>query len=133
MQKSLEPQWEEPWEIHKNPQETSPNKRSRHLWNSRMTNQGSSLEQIKGTAIVIMDKDYQEKAKALLEDQGTYKALKSDPTSRIKTKLTSLLKKIKSEGGIEDTQYKKMYPTGAVPPKFMAYLKYIKEASHWDL
>ena len=58
------------------------------------------------------------KAKALLEDQGTYKALKSDPTSRIKSKLISLLKKIKSEGGIDDTQYKKMYPTGAVPPKF---------------
>ena len=34
----------------------------------------------KGVAIVIMDReDYQEKAKALLEDQGTYKALKSDP------------------------------------------------------
>ena len=72
----------------------------------------------KGVAIVIMDKeDYQEKAKALLEDQGTYKALKSDPTNRSKTKLISLLKKIKSEGGIDDTQYKKMYPTGAVPPK----------------
>ena len=73
----------------------------------------------KGVAIVIMDKeDYQEKAKALLKDQGTYKALKSDPTSKIKSKLINLLKKIKSEGGIDDTQYKKMYPTGAVPPKF---------------
>ena len=36
----------------------------------------------------------------------------------MKTRLISLLKKIKSEGGISDTQYKKMYPTGAVPPKF---------------
>ena len=73
----------------------------------------------KGVAIVIMDKEeYNEKAKALLEDQGTYKALQSDPTYRMKTKLISLLKKIKSEGGINDTQYKKMYPTGAVPPKF---------------
>ena len=73
----------------------------------------------KGVAIVIMDKeDYQEKSKALLEDQGTYKVLKSDPTSRIKSKLISLLKKIKTEGGIDDTQYKKMYPTGAVPPTF---------------
>ena len=77
------------------------------------------LTEDKGVAIVIMDKeDYQEKAKALLEDQGTYKALKSDPTNRIKTKLISLLKKIKSEGGIDDIQYKKMYPTGGVPPKF---------------
>ena len=73
----------------------------------------------KGVAIVIMDKEeYQEKAEALLEDQGTYKALKTDPTSRIKSKMINLLKKIKSEGGIDDIQYKKLYPTGAVPPKF---------------
>ena len=85
----------------------------------------------KGVAIVTMDrKDYQEKTKALLEDQGTYKALKSDPTNRMKSKMISLLKKIKSEGGIDDTQYKKMYPTEAVLPNFMAYPKYIREASH---
>ena len=78
----------------------------------------------KGVAIFIMDKEeYNEKAKALLEDQGTYKALKSDPTNRMKTKLISLLKKIKSEGGINDTQYNKMYPTGAVPPKFYGFPK----------
>ena len=66
-----------------------------------------------------MDKEkYQEKGKVLLEDKGTYKALKTDPTNRMKTKLINLLKKIKSEGGINDIQYKKMYPTGAVPPKF---------------
>ena len=54
----------------------------------------------KVVAIVIMDKeDYQEKAKALLEDQGTYKALKTDPTGRLKSKMINLLKKIKSEGG----------------------------------
>ena len=42
----------------------------------------------KGVAIVIMDKeDYQDKAKALLEDQGTYKALKTDPTGRLKSKM----------------------------------------------
>ena len=64
------------------------------------------------------EEEYNEKAKVLLEDQGTYKALKTDPTNRMKTELISLLKKIKSEGGIDDTQYKKMYPTGAVPPKF---------------
>ena len=73
----------------------------------------------KGVAIVIMDKeDYQEKAKALLEDQGTYKALKTDPTGRLKSKMINLLKKIKSEGGIDDILHKKLYPTGAVTPKF---------------
>ena len=72
----------------------------------------------KGVAIVIMDKeDYLKKAKALL-DQGTYKALKTDPTSRMKAKMINLLKKIKTEGGIDDILYKKLYPTGAVTPKF---------------
>ena len=78
----------------------------------------------KGVAMVIMDKEeYQEKAKALLEDQGTYKDLKADPTSRIKSKMINLLKKIKLEGGIDDILHKKLYPTGAVPPKFYGLLE----------
>ena len=47
----------------------------------------------------------------------------------MKSKLISLLKRIKSEGGTNDTQYKKMYPTAAVPTNFMVSPKYIKEAS----
>ena len=82
----------------------------------------------KGVAIVIMDKeDYQEKAKALLEDQGTYKALKTDPTGRLKSKMINLLKKIKSEGGIDDILYKKLYHTGAVTPKFYGLPKIHKD------
>ena len=82
----------------------------------------------KGVAIVIMDKeDYQQKAKALLEDQGTYKALKTDPTGRLKSKMINLLKKIKTEGGIDDIIYKKLYPTGAVTPKFYGLPKIHKD------
>ena len=82
----------------------------------------------KGVAIVIMDKqDYQEKAKALLEDQGTYKALKTDPTGRLKSRMINLLKKIKSEGGIDDILYKKLYPTGAVTTKFYGLPKIHKD------
>ena len=73
----------------------------------------------KGVSIVLMDREeYNKKAQELLEDEGTYKIIKSDPTNRIKNKLISLLKKIKVEGGINENLYKKMYPTGAVPPKF---------------
>ena len=82
----------------------------------------------KGVAIVIMDKeDYQVKAKALLEDQGTYKALKTDPTGRLKSKMINLLKKIMSEGGIDDILYKKLYPTGVVTPKFYGLPKIHKD------
>ena len=73
----------------------------------------------KGVAIVVMDREeYNKKAQALLEDRGTYKILKAEPTNRMKTKLINLLKKIKSEGGTNDSLYKKMYYTGVVPPKF---------------
>ena len=62
--------------------------------------------------------DYNNKAQKLLEDRGTYKEIKTDPTNKLKNKLVSLLKKIKAEGGISDQLYKKMYPTGTVAPKF---------------
>ena len=48
---------------------------------------------------------YNNKAQKLLEDGGTYKEIKTDPTNKLKNKLINLL-------------YKKMYPTGAVAPKF---------------
>ena len=72
----------------------------------------------KGVALVVMDKpDYITKAQDLLEEKKTYKEIPTDPTNKLKTKLISLLKKIKADGGIEDQLYKKMYPTGAVAPK----------------
>ena len=61
--------------------------------------------------------DYQKKALELL-DQSTYKTLAADPTNKYKNKLISLLKTIKSEGGIDERTYKKPYPTGAGTPKF---------------
>ena len=72
----------------------------------------------KGVSLVVMNKeDYQKEALELL-DQPTYKTLAADPTNKYKNKLISLLKTIKSEGGIDDTTYKKLYPTGAGTPKF---------------
>ena len=119
MQRNLEVKWEKPWGIHKNPRVTSQSKKSRHLQSSRRTNPRVILTADKGVAIVVMEKeDYKKKAQTLLEDRGTYKILKGDPTNRMKTKLINLLKKIKSEGVINENQYRKMYPTGAVPPNF---------------
>ena len=73
----------------------------------------------KGVPLVVMDRtEYNNKAQKLLEDGGTYKEIKTDPTNKLKNKLINLLKKIKAKGGINDQLYKKMYPTGAVAPKF---------------
>ena len=73
----------------------------------------------KRVALVVLDQEeYNTKAKALLGDASTYKEISIDPTNKLKNKLISLLKKIKADGGINEQLYKKMYPTGAVAPKF---------------
>ena len=68
--------------------------------------------------MVVMDRnDYHQKADALLEE-STYRTIPNDPTNKYKTRLIALLKSIKAEGGINETTYKKLYPTGAGSPKF---------------
>ena len=72
----------------------------------------------KGVALVIMDKPhYNTKAQEPLNDRKTYIEINTDPTNKLRTKLISILKKIKAEGGIEEQLYK-MYPTEAVAPTF---------------
>ena len=72
----------------------------------------------KGVALVIMEKkDYIQKAEELL-NTSTYKKLPEDPTNKQKNKLVNILKSIESEGGLNEDTYRKLYPTGAVSPKF---------------
>ena len=67
---------------------------------------------------MVMDiEEYIKKAEELL-NQGTYKIIPTDPTTKQKHKLISLLKNIKAEGGINEDTYTKIYPTGASIPKF---------------
>ena len=56
--------------------------------------------------------DYNNKAQKLLEDRGTYREIKTDPTYKLKNKLGSLLKKIKAEGGISDNCIRRCIPQG---------------------
>ena len=72
----------------------------------------------KGVTLVIMEKkDYIQKAEELL-NTTTYKKIPEDPTNKQKNKLVNILKSIKSEGGVNEDTYKKLYPTGAVSSKF---------------
>ena len=72
----------------------------------------------KGVSLVVLDsEDYTAKSEKLLH-QPNYKILKADPTNKYKNKLVGLLKTIKAEGGIDDNTYRRLYPTGAVPPKY---------------
>ena len=54
----------------------------------------------------------------LLADKGTYKPISGDPTTRLKNKLIPTLRNIKRHGGLNDYNYRRLYPTSAVPPKF---------------
>ena len=72
----------------------------------------------KGVSMVVVDReDYIQKSEELLHQQN-YKILQSDPTNKYKNKLISLLKSIKAEGRMDDNTYRRLYPTGAVPPKY---------------
>ena len=62
----------------------------------------------KGVPMVVLDtEDYIQKSEELL-NQPTYKLLSSDPTTKHKNRLISILKSIKSEGGINNTTYKRL-------------------------
>ena len=66
----------------------------------------------KGLALVVMDKsDNIRKMRELLEDTNTYRPLNVNPDIKQKGKLINILRKIKTESGIEDTTYRRMYPT----------------------
>ena len=68
--------------------------------------------------MVVMDrKDYIHKATDLLSQPG-YRTIDRDPTNKLKVKLITLLRKIKSETGLEDGIYKDMYPMGCTLPTF---------------
>ena len=83
----------------------------------------------KGVSMVVMDwDDYNNKADELL-NQPTYRPIPNDPTNKLKTKLISLLKQIKAEGGMNETTYKRLYPTGAGSPKFYGLPKVHKQGT----
>ena len=65
-----------------------------------------------------MDKaEYNKKVEDLLNTE-TYKKIPEDPTNKQKSRLISILKNIKAEGGLSEETYRRLYPTGAVSPKF---------------
>ena len=81
----------------------------------------------KGVSMVVMDREEYERKSEDLLNQPTYRVLPSDPTTKQKNKLIAILKNIKSEGGINDNIYRKLYPTGAGTPKYYGLPKVHKK------
>ena len=78
---------------------------------------------------MVMDRDgYNSKAEDLLHQQ-IYRLIPSDPTNKLKNRLITLLKKIKTEGGLNEATYKRLYPTGAGSPKFYGLPKVHKQGT----
>ena len=84
----------------------------------------------KGLAMVVMDRQqYIQKARALLEDNNTYRSIPSDPTHKLRNKLINILKKIKTEGNMDENTYRRVYPTRTSEPKFYGLPKIHKKMS----
>ena len=80
----------------------------------------------KGVSMVVLDKeDYIKKSEDVLK-QNTYRELVADCANKYKNKLINLLKTIKSEGGMNNTTYKRLYLTGSVSPKYYELPKIYK-------
>ena len=71
----------------------------------------------RGSLSVIDKTDYIKKAEELLKEE-TYKRIPEDPTVKQKNKLINILKNIKTEGGLNEESYRRLYPTGAGSHKF---------------
>ena len=67
--------------------------------------------------MVLMDRqDYINKSNKLLS-QPAYRAIPKDLTNKIKMQLINLLKRVKSQTGLDYNTFKAMYPTGCGTPK----------------
>ena len=84
----------------------------------------------KGRAVVVLNtKDYKAKANTLLEDTATYQKLSKDPTSKFSNTLISQLKSLKKEGALDEREYRKIYPTSSVIPRFYGLPKVHKRGA----
>ena len=80
-----------------------------------------------GVALVVLDKkDYTKKVEYLLGQQQAYMIIPTDPTTKWKHRLINLLKNIKTDGGLQDHTYRKIYCTGVGLPKFCGIPKFHK-------
>ena len=73
----------------------------------------------KGVSMVVLNRDdYNQKTETLLQESA-YRPIPNDPTNKYKNKLIALLETIKTEGGINEATYKRLYPTEAGSPQVL--------------
>ena len=81
----------------------------------------------KGNCFVVMDRtDYDEKMESLLSDKNTYEEIPRPPFRRIERELNANLLKLKKQQKLDDTTYRKLYSTDAIPPASRGSIKHHK-------
>ena len=81
----------------------------------------------KGVSLVVMDIEYYMKKAEDLLNQPIHRSIPTDPTTRYKIKLITLLETIKTEGWINEAIYRRLYSTEAGSSKFYGLPKIHKE------
>ena len=76
--------------------------------------------------VIMKREDYDKKVEDLLNTTN-YTTINSDPTTRYKNKLVSLLKTIKTQGGISDVFTRNCIQLGLEYPKCMDSLRSIRK------
>ena len=88
------------------------------IWEFKRDNSRLVLTADKGIAIVVMDReDYINKSINLLA-QLAYRPIPRDPTTKIKARLITIVRKVKNQTGLDNNTYNVMYPMGCSVPKF---------------
>ena len=81
----------------------------------------------KGNCFVVIDRqEYDEKMKALLEDEKTYKKEKKQPFKKIERELNAKLLNLKNQGKLNERTYKKLHSTDGLPPAIRGSVKHHK-------
>ena len=81
----------------------------------------------KGNCFVVMNRsDYNEKMKALLSDHLTYQVVLKSPFAKIERELNHRLLDLKKKNKIDESTYRKLRSTDAVPPAIRGSIKHHK-------
>ena len=89
---------------------------------------GDTLRPVKGNGVVIMDHtEYIDCCLAIINDREKFKCLHKDPTQIREGKLQRFLRKLRSEGQLEETTYRNIYATGSQPARFYGLPKLHKK------
>ena len=84
----------------------------------------------KGKCTVVQSSvEYEKKVETMLSDKHTYEKLSKNPTPKYKRKLVEILKRLKAEEKIDESQYRLLFPTAENIPRMYCTTKIHKDGN----